>query len=68
MQSKRQSALESITNVAIGYLVSVSANILILPMFGYAVSIADSFGIGLVFTAVSLVRGYALRRLFNRIK
>jgi len=67
MQSKRQSALEAITNVAIGYLVSVSANILILPMFGYAVSIADSFGIGLAFTAVSLVRGYVLRRLFNRI-
>lgn len=59
------SAVESAFNVAIGYLVSVAANILILPMFGYDVTIADSFAIGLAFTAVSLVRSYVLRRVFN---
>jgi len=67
MQSKRHSAFEAVANVVIGYLVSVAANILILPLFGYAVTVADSFGIGLAFTAVSLVRSYVLRRLFNRI-
>lgn len=66
MQSKRNSAFEAITNVIIGYLVSVAANVLILPLFGYNVTIGDSFGIGLAFTAVSLVRSYVLRRLFNR--
>ena len=59
------SALEASFNVLIGYLVSVLANILILPLFGYAVTVADSFAIGLAFTAVSLVRSYALRRWFN---
>ena len=59
------SALEASFNVLIGYLVSVAANILILPLFGYAVTVADSFAIGLAFTAVSLVRSYALRRWFN---
>jgi len=67
MQSKRHSAFEAVANVVIGYLVSVATNILILPLFGYAVTVADSFGIGLAFTAVSLVRSYVLRRLFNRI-
>ena len=65
MQSRLNSAFEAVTNVAIGYLVSVLANVLILPLFGYNVTIADSFAIGLAFTAVSLVRSYLLRRAFN---
>ena len=67
MQSKRNSAFEAATNVAIGYLVSVLANVLILPVFGYNVTIGDSFAIGLAFTVVSLVRSYVLRRIFNRL-
>jgi hypothetical protein len=65
MQSRLMSAVEASFNVLIGYLVSVLANILILPLFGYDVTVADSFAIGLAFTAVSLVRSYALRRIFN---
>lgn len=65
MQSRVMSAVEASTNVLIGYLVSVAANIIILPLFGYDVTVADSFAIGLAFTAVSLVRSYALRRAFN---
>lgn len=67
MQSRLMSAIEAIANVVIGYLVSVAANIIVLPMFGYDVTIADSFAIGLAFTAISLVRSYILRRVFNRI-
>jgi len=67
MQSKRNSAFEAATNVTIGYLVSVLANVLILPLFGYNVTIGDSFAIGLAFTIVSLVRSYVLRRIFNRL-
>lgn len=66
MQSRIMSAVESISNVLIGYLVSVAANIIVLPMFGYNVTIADSFAIGLAFTAISLARSYILRRVFNR--
>lgn len=67
MQSRLMSAVEAATNVLIGYLVSVAANIIVLPMFGYDVTIFDSFAIGLAFTAISLVRSYVLRRVFNRI-
>ena len=67
MQSRLLSAVEAGTNVLISYLVSVAANIIVLPMFGYDVTIFDSFAIGLAFTAISLVRSYVLRRVFNRI-
>lgn len=66
MQSKRGSLTEAIANVAIGYLVAVAANAVILPAFGLHASAAQNMGIALAFTAVSLVRSYALRRLFNR--
>ena len=67
MQSKKNSVFEAMSNVAIGYFVSVMANILILPIFGYEVTIADSFGIGIAFTLVSLARSYVLRRIFNKV-
>ena len=52
--------------MGIGYGVSVVANILVLPMFGMYPSLADSLAIGLVFTVISLVRSYAIRRMGNR--
>ena len=65
-QSKRGSLIESCTNVAIGYGVAVGAQVVIFPWFGLPnVSGKTHLGIGLCFTVVSLVRSYALRRLFN---
>ena len=66
MQTKKNSALEAVTNIIIGYLISVTSNWLILPLFGYNVTLLDSFGIGLAFTFVSLIRSYVLRRIFNK--
>lgn len=67
MQTKTHSAIEAITNVAVGYIVATLATWFILPLFGYRVSVSDAFGISALFTVVSIIRSYALRRLFNRI-
>ena len=61
------SALEATVNVAIGYIVSVVANIMVLPLFGYNVTVVDSFAIGAAFTVISLVRSYSVRRFFNGV-
>jgi hypothetical protein len=62
------SAAEAVTNVLIGYFVAVATNWLVLPLFGFAVSMGDSVAIGAVFTGVAVIRGYALRRLFEAIR
>ena len=67
MQSRAQSLIESVTNVLIGYFVAVVSQIVIFPIFWIHVGIVDNLLIGLYFTAVSLVRGYFVRRLFNRV-
>ncbi len=59
------SAVEAVANVAVGYLIAVSATVVVLPAFGYRVTAGDALGISAVFTAVSLVRSYVLRRAFN---
>lgn len=64
-QSRRHSAIESVANVAIGYGVAVGSQIVIFPMFGIHIPIGDNLLIGLWFTAISIVRSYALRRWFN---
>lgn len=67
MQSRALSLVEAAANVAVGYTVAVAANLLVLPAFGYAVSLRDASAMGLVFTLISLVRSYVLRRLFNSL-
>lgn len=67
MQSRTSSFIEASTNVGIGYAVSVAANFIILPAFGYDVTVRDSLAIGFAFTAVSLVRSYVLRRIFTKL-
>jgi len=62
------SAVEAMANVAIGYVVAVAANAVVLPLFGLHPSAFDSLAIGALFTAISLARSYVLRRLFNRIR
>ena len=67
MQSKRHSFIEAILNVTIGYLVAVMANYVVLPWWGFEVSVRDSMEIGVVFMLIALARSYILRRVFNRI-
>ena len=67
MQSRAQSMIESVTNVLIGYFVAVVSQIVIFPIFGIHIGMVENLLIGLYFTAVSLVRGYFVRRLFNRV-
>jgi uncharacterized membrane protein (DUF485 family) len=64
-QSKKGSLAETLTNVAIGYLVSLASQIAIFPMFGIHVAFHDNIAIGLWFTVVSIVRSYVLRRAYN---
>lgn len=68
MQTKRMSFIESVCNVAVGYVVAIGSQLIVFPWFGIYVSFGDNVLIGVVFTVVSLARSYCLRRLFNNSK
>lgn len=66
MQSKGHSLLEAVLNTSIGYVIAILTQVAVFPLFGIHIPLEQDLLIGLIFTVVSLVRSYALRRLFNR--
>lgn len=67
-QTKLGSFAEAWANIAVGFSINYVANLLVLPLFGLNVTPADAFGIGVIFTVISLVRSYVLRRWFNGLR
>ena len=65
MQSKKESFIETLTSVFVGWLIGVILNMLVLPLFDYNITVIDSLWVSLIFTVVSVIRGYVIRRFFN---
>lgn len=66
-QSKKLSFIESIIQTFIGLSVSFIIQLIIYPIMDIEVSYKQNLIITLVFTVASIIRGYFVRRLFNRI-
>ncbi len=66
-QSRFASSVEAATNTVVGFGISWAATLVVLPAFGSPVTASSGFGITCVFAALSYLRGYALRRLFDGI-
>ena len=67
-QSRLMSFVEALANVVVGYGIGVGIQLAVFPVFGLAVSLGQNLAIGLVFTAVSIVRSFVLRRLFEAVR
>ena len=67
MQSRLMSMIEAIVNVLVGFWVAVLTQMLVFPLFDLHASFSQNIGMGLIFTVVSLVRSYLLRRFFNAL-
>jgi hypothetical protein len=65
MQTKKQSLLEALVNILIGYTVAILSQFTIFPLFGIFIATEDHLLIGLYFTAISIVRTYLVRRYYN---
>ncbi|CAB1367218.1 DUF7220 family protein [Denitratisoma oestradiolicum] len=67
-QSRWMSLVEAVTNVLVGYGVAVATQWAVFPLFGLHATLQENLLIGLIFTAVSLVRSYVLRRAFEAFR
>lgn len=68
-QSRVGSFVEAWANIAIGFAINFTANLLILPRFGFhSLTAEKAFGIGCLFTMISLCRSYVIRRYFNGMR
>ena len=67
-QSRVMSFVEAVTNVVVGYVLAIATQLAVFPLFGLEAALGEHLAIGMAFVAVSLARGYLLRRLFERIR
>jgi hypothetical protein len=65
-QPKSHSLMEAIVNILIGYSINLGVQLLVFPLFHIHIPLSSNIGIGLIFTVISLVRSYLLRRIFDR--
>ncbi|WP_297767770.1 hypothetical protein [uncultured Roseovarius sp.] len=66
-QGRATSALEALANLVLGWIVALATQLLVFPVMGLSVTVAQHLGIGAAFTIVSFLRSYCLRRIFERL-
>lgn len=64
-QTRIGSFIEAMINIIIGFAINFTANALIFPLFGWTISASDNLLLGAIYTVISLVRSYTIRRWFN---
>jgi hypothetical protein len=68
-QTKTSSILEQFLNVGSGIIISMGTwEFIIAPMWGFTTSFADNIQITVIYTTISMVRGYTWRRMFTHQK
>lgn len=65
MQTRAQSVVETVWNYVVGFLLAWLMNKYVLAWMGYPVSNNQATGLTFLFTAVSVIRSYTVRRFFN---
>ena len=66
-QTKRKSLIESVIQTIIGLGTSILIQIILYPIMGIPVTFSQNLVITLVFFTVSIVRGYFVRRIFEKL-
>lgn len=66
-QSKAMSLIESLLNIAIGFGISLGAQVFFLPLLGVAIDFHQNLMFALIMTAISIVRSFGVRRLFEAL-
>ena len=66
-QSRTMSLVEALANVAVGFTIAVLTQRAVFPYFGIVTTLSTDLAIGAMFTVVSIVRSYVMRRLFERL-
>jgi hypothetical protein len=64
-QSKLESLAEIGFNVLVGWIIGLTAQIFFFPLIGIEATFSQNFLSSVIFTVISIVRSYVIRRWFN---
>jgi len=66
MQTKKGSLIEAVTNTFIGWSVGLLTQLVVFPLLDINIPLHKNLEISAIFTVVSIVRGYVIRRFGTR--
>ena len=66
MQSKLESLYEASINTFLGFVIAFISQLVFFPIVGIEVTLDQNFTLTVLFTLVSIIRTYAVRRFFNK--
>lgn len=66
MQTKKRSMIETVVNTAVGLIINITAQRIVFPIFDMHISVTENLTIAVIFTIISVVRSYCMRRIFNK--
>jgi len=69
--SVKKSLTETLLDIFLGFVMFLPVNYFVLPVFAESItdySILTSIQIGVMFTTISLIRKFAIRRWFERMR
>lgn len=64
-QTHIDSLMETVINTLIGFIIALITTAVVFPLYGIKTHLHDQAAITGIFTIVSILRQYILRRLFN---
>jgi hypothetical protein len=66
MQTRTHSFIETCTNVGIGWVTAFTLQLIIFPLFDINIPLSTNIKISVIFTIAAIIRGYIVRRYFNK--
>ena len=66
MQSKIDSLIEAVISTFIGFVIAFISQLVFFPIVGIEVTLDQNFILTILFTLVSIIRTYIVRRYFNK--
>ena len=69
--SVKKSLTETLLDIFLGFVMFLPVNYFVLPVFAESIqdySLLTSIQIGIMFTTISLIRKFAIRRWFERMR
>ena len=66
MQSKLDSLIEASINTFLGFVIAFISQLVFFPIVGIEVTLGQNFILTVLFTLVSIIRNYVIRRYFNK--
>ena len=66
-QTNRQSMIEVVINTVTGFFTSIGIQLIIFPIMDIPVTLNENFTITFVFMAFGILKGFVMRRIFNKI-